>query len=451
MRRGRLGDLRLHPDPAVRGLALSLLAGPKPIVSANGIITAMTFDDETGRAVAETILRDDGVALSRCDCGATASPCHHALAAIVLRRELSEKLAPPKIPIPDAFLSGRRKKSENESENPDDHDESDEDGNDRKRAMKEEAVSSGAEFLSSWAGALLRNGSAAAKRAGREPLVEAAEKTGAHGLRGIEAELTKLAESLSDEEWDESALAVVARIFLFAKAWAGRETIPKRLLVAAMRYAGVSPIVGGKARKNEIRRVEDSWKCLGRKWEVKNGLCLREHWLLGDEGTAVRISDHSHRSEADARPRLPPPGERLRGTIAIEPSPFFAVGIIERAESDGRNETSIKNADGLADGAALRRRTLAQDPWTLATPCFGRAVAFIERDGRLFAEESDGTIARVSRRTPTDEMMDVVGMGRVEVFGTLGDDGLEPLLISARDGFETEPFRGTLRGNGTRR
>lgn len=435
--------LALAPDAASRAAGTRLgAAGPWSGTGCDGAGAVWGLCKGSGSTPYRTVVDLTGPAY-HCTCPSRKFPCKHALGLLLLRAA-DEAAFPPGEPVgwAAAWVEGRRVRAAEKggpseggggARGPADPAAA------RKRAERRaERVTGGAEEVEQRLADLLRGGLAATERSGYGLWEETAARMVDAQAPGLAARARESgAVTGSGPGWPVRLLEECGLLHLLARAWLGRERLPKPLAATVRTRVGLPVTAEGPP-------VRDHWTVLAQ-YDVPDGrIVTRRIWLYGRESgrTALLLSfGAAGRSPAQALP--------VGTAIDAELTPYPG-GAQPRAEW-GQEFGAVAPAGpppgiAAADAPAVYGNALREDPWLDACPVTLRDVIPVpSKDGWQVADARAGTALPIApaalSRPGLWKLVALSGGGPVTVFGEIGHRGFDPFAAWGPD--EPEEGRST--------
>ncbi|PNG98072.1 SWIM zinc finger family protein [Streptomyces malaysiensis] len=408
----------------------------------------------------------------RCSCPSRKFPCKHAL-SLLLRWASGEGGVPASEEPPEwaeQWLDGRRERAAKlaaaaRDGGPGRGGETREDAGRegsagaadpeaaRRRAERRaQRIAAGATELERRLADLLRDGLAAADRAGYGAWDETAARMIDAQAPGLETRVRELAAiPSSGPGWPARLLEECALTHLLNQGFLHLERLPEKLAATTRTRVGLTtPVAELLAAEEAIR---DRWLVLGRQDGTDGRLTTRRIWLRGERthrmALLLSFSAPGQSPELalptglvlDADLMYYPAARPLRAAIGTrhgeapqDPSPVPppAPGSASASASEGCDAPRAPEGCDVDTALAAYGAALGEDPWLDGWPVVLADVVPVPGDGGWqLADERSGSALpvdpRCAGRTDLWQLMAISGGGPVTVFGECGHRGFSPI------------------------
>ncbi|WP_435242348.1 SWIM zinc finger family protein [Streptomyces cucumeris] len=282
---------------------------------------------------------------------------------------------------------------------------------------------------------LLRDGLAAADRAGFGAWDETAARMIDAQAPGLEARVRELAAiPSSGAGWPSRLLEECALAHLLDQGFLHIDTLSEELAATTRARIGVTlPVAELLASAEPVR---DRWLVLGRQDGTDGRLTTRRVWLRGEHTGRMALLLSFGAGGQSPEPALPT-GLRLDADLVYYPSarPLRAA-LAERhpTPADAGSEGLVPPGTGVETALAAYGEALARDPWLEGWPVVLAGVTPVpgtEDAGWQLADPATGLALpvdpRCAGRTDLWRLLATAGGGPVTVFGECGHRGFAPV------------------------
>jgi hypothetical protein len=356
----------------------------------------------------------------RCSCPSRKFPCKHALGLLLL---WSAGAVDPGQP-PDwvaAWFATRdeRKQKADRPQKP-----TDPATTAASRARREQRVDAGVAELERWLGDQVRQGIAAAGRAGYDHWDTMAARLVDAQAPGLASAVRRLATVASAPE---RLLAELGQIWLLARAYGRLDELPDDLA------ATVRSRVGFPVATDDVlagARVRDEWAVAGRRDEFDERLSVRRVWLYGTTtGQPALVL-----SFAPAGGTLPAdliPGTAVEADLCFYPGSQPLRALVAQRHGEPRRLDHLGGAVTVAQALAGYAQALAAEPWLERWPMVLDAVVLARGEGaRWRVVDRDGHALPVDPSTGDPWRLVAAGGGTpATLVGEWATAGLRPLSL----------------------
>ncbi|QKV94421.1 SWIM zinc finger family protein [Streptomyces sp. NA02950] len=305
----------------------------------------------------------------------------------------------------------------------------------RRAERRAQRIAAGASELERRLADLLRDGLAAADRAGYGAWEETAARMVDAQAPGLEARVRELAAiPSSGAGWPARLLEECALAHLLDQGFLHIDSLPEKLAATTRARIGVTlPVAELLASAEPVR---DRWWVLGRQDSFDGRLTTRRVWIRGERTSRMALLLSFGAGGHSPEPALPA-GLRLDADLVYYPStrPLRAALAERHAPPPAESEpVAVPPGGDVAAALAAYGEALGQDPWLEGWPVVLSGVTPVPGtgdEGWQLADVRTGLALpvdpRCAGRTDLWQLLAIAGGGPITVFGECGHRGFAPI------------------------